>query len=262
MLTGLVNQSLLLSAARVPLQVQKQLQKSPGMWHEEAGRLSLTKVKEVLANVCVVTLVAGAEDVLDRLRCSCLYFAKASRCCHVVFVAFLLGHHTDYFTELMEYTKKNGPQEPPAEGIKLEKKQYRRAAVPTASAWKRMAEICSAASEKYRAKKRQKTKAQAQGVMQTTPSKEEAGKGQKRDLRLLSLETIRDKLGAKDFHANFAGMHLCIKNAVAVQEAKDYGFGTLILDLKNRSTSGPTKALADKLLKAWVGEAASVQPSR
>lgn len=239
--------------------MQKQLQKSPGMWHEEAGRLSLTKVKEVLANVCIVTLVAGSEDVLERLRCSCLYFAKASRCCHVVFVAFLLGHHTEYFTDLMEYTKKGSPQQPLAECIKLEKKQYSRAAFPSACAWKRMAEICSAATEKY--KKRQKTKGEARGVMQTTPSKEEAGQGQKRDPRLQNLETIRDKLGAKDFHANFAGMHLCVKHAVTVQEAKDYGFGTMILELKKRSTSNPTKALADRLLKAWVSEAGSSQPS-
>ncbi|CAJ1393276.1 unnamed protein product [Effrenium voratum] len=233
--------------------VQKHLEKSPGMWHEEAGRLSLTKVKEILANVCVVTLVAGPEEVLDRLRCSCLYFAKTSRCSHMAFAAFLLGHHNDYFQDLIDFTRKDAPKQPPSACVKLTRKKYSRAAIPSAAAWKRMATICAEASEKYN-KRRKTDKGEAQAAMETTPTKQELAAGKNKDPRALSLETIRDKLGAKDFHSNFSGMHLCIKHAVTVQEAKEHGLGKMILGLKHKTTSAPTKALANQLLQAWVVE--------
>lgn len=235
------------------MQVQKHLEKSPGMWHEEAGRLSLTKVKEILANVCVVTLVAGPEEVLDRLRCSCLYFAKTSRCSHMAFAAFLLGHHNDYFQDLIDFTRKDAPKQPPSACVKLTRKKYSRAAIPSAAAWKRMATICAEASEKYN-KRRKTDKGEAQAAMETTPTKQELAAGKNKNPRALSLETIRDKLGAKDFHSNFSGMHLCIKHAVTVQEAKEHGLGKMILGLKHKTTSAPTKALADQLLQAWVVE--------
>lgn len=230
--------------------MRSELEKAPGLWHAEAGRLSLTKLKEVLANVCVVTCCAGRENVLDRVHCTCLYYQKTSRCSHMAFAAFLQGHCTEYFQELIEFAQKGGPDPDPVKSVKLERKMYSRASVPSAAAWKRMAQICSEASEKYRQRKKAKTGS----VMESTPQKECGQEPQEAGERTAALELILGKLGAKDFHANFAGMHLCVKHGVTVVEAQNLGLGKLVLDLKKKTTSGPTRKLAEQLLNGWVAE--------
>lgn len=90
--------------------------------------------------------------------------------------------------------------------------------------------------------------------MESTPQKECGQEPQEAGERTAALELIQSKLGAKDFHANFAGMHLCVKHGVTVVEAQNLGLGKLVLDLKKKTTSGPTRKLAEQLLNGWVAE--------
>ena len=224
------------------------------LWHSSANRLSLSAVQRLFTTFCIVTVIRGTSDVLTRIRCSCILFGKHGRCAHQSLTAFLEGHIADQFTDLREQTKRN-PQTAMQVCGRIERKQYSRAALPSATAWRKAADIAAQAAEKY---KKRKAVTKSEAIDCTPPSKQaKTDEDSPAAKRKLEIENIKAKLSASDFHSQFSGLHGCLSSEISLQEAKDWGIGFLVNEVKKKSKQGTVLKLADRLLESWLEVARS-----
>lgn len=228
------------------MQVKSALEMS-GLWHyNDSDRLSLSGIQMLLKTICMVTVIKGEEDLLRRLRCSCTLAAKGGKCSHMAFAAFLHGHQSTQLDKVLERISKKGIV-PSVDLPRLHmlKKTCSNAKVPSASAWKTMAQISSEAAERYRHSKKKKQGPDGDAV-DTTPAKEK----NKPLSRTEMLKVIAGKLLIGTWDDHFTGMHMAIKHRVSPDEARSHRIHRTIFSISQEGT-GPLRKMANDMCTAW-----------
>ena len=228
------------------MQVKSALEMS-GLWHyNDSDRLSLSGIQMLLNTICMVTVIKGEEDLLRRLRCSCTLAAKGGKCSHMAFAAFLHGHQSTQLEKVLEQISKKGIV-PSADLPRMHvlKNTCSNAKVPSASAWKTMAQIMSEAAERYRHSKKKKQGPDGDAV-NTTPAKEK----NKPLSRTEMLKVIAGKLLIGTWEDQFTGMHMAIKHRVSPDEARSHRIHRTIFSISQEGT-GPLRKMANDMCTAW-----------
>ena len=231
--------------------MQAFLQAAPGLlWHSnDLDRLSLSGITQVLATLCMVVVMKGDEEISQRTRCSCILAARGGKCSHMAIAAFLHGHYSEYFDQLVEHTrKKPKPVQESLRALELRKTCTSRPKIPDFDTWKKLIDVSIAASKKNKKRNRDE---EDTDLIERSPAREKETKQDAEEVRNEILKKIGEQLASTHFQPRFSNLHMCIKLSVTVDEAKKHKIGKFANQIVKKGSSGPLKDLADKVLKNW-----------
>jgi len=228
------------------------------LWHchGESDRLSLSGLVRLLSTFCMVTVIKGDGDLDCRLRCSCMLSGKGGRCAHMAFAAYLHGHDSKHFEEMVEQTrkkpKKNLDRSAP---LDLRKVSFNEKSIPAEECWKCLFQRCSNVYERY-FKNGSVNKMQGKHGIETSPVKDKVTKqaeGQK--TREETLMDIGCSLTDSEWSIQFSALREIKKLGVTWDEANSHRIGKNV-GVITKKGEGTFKALAHSICKKWTEEKA------
>ena len=223
------------------------------------GRISISMLRSVLSSVvtvCVLSDAVGVEFDMA-VRCSCGTYCWQGQCPHELFVRYLEGDDKLDVRDLHLLTRKVTADrvEKPLSAFMFKKRST--VQLPSALAWKTMADINRESQRRTALRKAKALKKDKAFMVLFHPTSEIPQQAVGVDdlpvvARKKLLERLRQDLVSDDFARMFSALSQILKANVTVAEATDSGCGRCVQRLtRDVDTSLPVLAIAQRIMQQW-----------